>query len=145
MVSEEDVRSVLKVCGGTSFEELRDRALNRLLYDTGMRRGEAAGLRVEDLDWDSHWPWCSARGAVLERPPSAIKVARGDERTKKTAQRRMVSLPRERLRLSGGGRLELCSVTWLGDSRTNGVHPQREVLARPWVDRRHLPEVAQRP
>jgi site-specific recombinase XerD len=42
----------LKVCEGTDFESRRDMALVRLLLDTGLRRSELAGLKVEDLDLD---------------------------------------------------------------------------------------------
>ena len=45
------VRAVLATCQGKGFEDRRDNALIRLLFDTGSRRHEIAGLRVaEDVD-----------------------------------------------------------------------------------------------
>jgi site-specific recombinase XerD len=38
-----------KACAGRGFEDRRDLALLRLLADSGMRRGEVAGLTVDDL------------------------------------------------------------------------------------------------
>jgi len=45
--------ALLKATSGTDFESRRDRALISLLFDTGIRRAEAAGLTVDDLDLDS--------------------------------------------------------------------------------------------
>jgi site-specific recombinase XerD len=52
VLREEDLRRLLDACGGTGFEDRRDNAMIRLFLDTGMRRGELAGLRVEDVDFD---------------------------------------------------------------------------------------------
>jgi site-specific recombinase XerD len=53
VLRDADLERLIKVCKGTGFESRRDMALIRLLYDTGMRRGEIASLRVEDIDWSS--------------------------------------------------------------------------------------------
>lgn len=45
-------RALLATCKGRAFEPLRDETIIRLLVDTGMRRAELIGLRVEDLDLD---------------------------------------------------------------------------------------------
>lgn len=52
VLRKDDLRKILDACGGTGFEERRDNAIIRLFLDTGMRRGELAGLRVEDVDFD---------------------------------------------------------------------------------------------
>jgi site-specific recombinase XerD len=46
----EDRERLLKVTSGRDFDDRRDNAILRLLFDTGMRRGELAGLKVGDLD-----------------------------------------------------------------------------------------------
>ena len=46
----EEIRAILDACAGTDFEARRDTAIIRLLLDTGMRRGELAGLRLDDVD-----------------------------------------------------------------------------------------------
>jgi site-specific recombinase XerD len=43
---------LLKVCAGKDFDSRRDGAIIRLLFDTGLRRGELAGLKVDDVDLD---------------------------------------------------------------------------------------------
>jgi len=50
VLTEDELRALLAACAGRDFVSRRDNALIRLLADTGMRRGELAGLRVEDVD-----------------------------------------------------------------------------------------------
>jgi len=50
LFSEDDVRAVFRACEGRNLEDLRDMAVLRLFLDTGMRRSELAGLRVDDID-----------------------------------------------------------------------------------------------
>ena len=50
IMSDDDVRAVLAATEGSDWSSRRDRALVRVLMDTGIRRGEACGLTVEDLD-----------------------------------------------------------------------------------------------
>ena len=48
----EELDRLMKAAAGRSFDDRRDTALLRLLADSGMRRGEVAGLQVEDVDLD---------------------------------------------------------------------------------------------
>lgn len=50
VLSEDDLRKLLKVCEGRDFLDRRDLALIRLLAATGLRLSEAADLRVGDVD-----------------------------------------------------------------------------------------------
>jgi site-specific recombinase XerD len=52
VLTEDELRRLLKACEGTKFEDRRDMALLRVLIDTGCRRGELASLTVEDVDMD---------------------------------------------------------------------------------------------
>lgn len=52
VLREEQIRALLRACEGHGFEERRDAAIIRLLIDTGMRRGELVGLRLDDIDFD---------------------------------------------------------------------------------------------
>lgn len=49
--SEQDIETVLKSIGNKSRHELRDRAAVLVLYDTGVRAAELAGMFVVDIDW----------------------------------------------------------------------------------------------
>lgn len=50
VATEDDLRRLLRVCQGRDFVERRDNAIIRLLIDSGMRRGEIAGLQLADID-----------------------------------------------------------------------------------------------
>jgi site-specific recombinase XerD len=57
ILSEYDLRALLKACEGKAFQDLRDAALVRVLIDTGARASEVMGLQVDpedpDVDLDS--------------------------------------------------------------------------------------------
>lgn len=46
------IARILQALEGRTAKALRDRALVRLMYDRGLRRGEALGLDLEDLELD---------------------------------------------------------------------------------------------
>lgn len=52
VVADVDLRKLVAVCAGKTFEDRRDSAMLRLLIDTGMRASELVNLRVTDLDLD---------------------------------------------------------------------------------------------
>jgi site-specific recombinase XerD len=53
IVGEDALRKLRKAAAGKDFASLRDTALVLLLIDSGLRRGEAAGLTVNDVDLDN--------------------------------------------------------------------------------------------
>ena len=52
--TEDELQAFLKATDGRDFVSRRDHAIFRLFIDTGMRLGELAGLRVDDVDLDVH-------------------------------------------------------------------------------------------
>jgi site-specific recombinase XerD len=46
----DELRAVVATCGGRTFEDRRDEALLRMLFDTGARRNEIATLRYSPAD-----------------------------------------------------------------------------------------------
>jgi len=52
VLSEREIQRLLAVPDLTKQRGLRDRALLEVLYSTGMRRGEATGLTIYDVDLD---------------------------------------------------------------------------------------------
>lgn len=61
VLSLEQLRALLATCEGSRFEDRRDAAIIRLLVDSGIRRGELAGLRLGDVAIDA-----KAGGGVAE-------------------------------------------------------------------------------
>jgi site-specific recombinase XerD len=54
VLTDEQVKALLRTCEGKDFDSRRDAAIIRLFLDTGMRRAELSGLRLEDVDLDHH-------------------------------------------------------------------------------------------
>ena len=77
----DEMRAVLGTCTGTSFEDRRDDALIRILFDTGARRHEIAALRYSPTDPDD-------RDVDVRRPPSACSA-----RAARTTSSRWVTGP----------------------------------------------------
>jgi integrase/recombinase XerC len=50
VLHEEQIRALLSSCDGRAFEDRRDAALIWLMYDTGIRLAECAGLTLDDVD-----------------------------------------------------------------------------------------------
>jgi site-specific recombinase XerD len=49
-LSDDELRRLIKACGGKEFRDRRDDAIVRLMAETGMRAGEVCGLTVDDVD-----------------------------------------------------------------------------------------------
>lgn len=54
VLTEDQLKRLLKVCEGQAFEERRDMAIMRLFLDSGMRRHELTALNVGDLDFEQN-------------------------------------------------------------------------------------------
>ncbi len=54
MLSDEQLKRLLKACEGKDFFARRDTAIFRLFIDTGMRRSELAYLKLSDIDLDNN-------------------------------------------------------------------------------------------
>ena len=50
VLSDDQVRALVKACEGKAFRDRRDEALVRLMVETGIRAGEAVALEVDDID-----------------------------------------------------------------------------------------------
>jgi site-specific recombinase XerD len=53
VLSLEQLRALLATCDGSRFEDRRDAAIIRLFAETGIRRGELAGMRLGDVTIDT--------------------------------------------------------------------------------------------
>lgn len=62
VLSEEQVKAILEACQGREFADYRDLALISLLFDTGLRRSEAASIRLDGLNLDEQFVVVAAKG-----------------------------------------------------------------------------------
>lgn len=76
----EELTAILDACAGSTFEARRDMALIRLLLDTGMRRGELAGLTVDDIDFGQQVALVMGKGRRPRACPFGNKTAQALDR-----------------------------------------------------------------
>jgi site-specific recombinase XerD len=130
VLREEEIRRLLKAAEGVGFEERRDTAIIRLLLDTGMRRAEAAGLRVEDVDFDHDVAHVMGKGRRPRACPFGRKTAQALDRYLRVRGRHYAA-DVEWLWLGKKGRL--------GDTGIAQMLPRRAVEAG--LDRRLYPHL----
>jgi site-specific recombinase XerD len=75
VLSEADLARLLKACDGKEFADRRDAAFVRLFLDTGMRRAELAGLKVEDIDFDHNVAVVLGKGSRPRACPFGKRTA----------------------------------------------------------------------
>ena len=75
VLSDDELRRLLKACEGPDFYSRRDMAIIRPFIDTGMRRSELAGLKVVDLDFGMNTATVIGKG---RRPRVAVGRTRED-------------------------------------------------------------------
>ncbi len=75
VLSESDLGRLLKACEGKEFADRRDAAFIRLFLDTGMRRAELAGLKVEDIDFDHNVALVLGKGSRPRACPFGKRTA----------------------------------------------------------------------
>lgn len=75
VLTGDEQRRLLKTCDGKLFEDRRDTAILRLFLDSGMRRGELAGLAVEHVDFDQDVALVMGKGARPRSCPFGRKTA----------------------------------------------------------------------
>ena len=88
MLREDDLRALLNTCAGTDYEDRRDSAIIRLFLDTGMRRGELAGLRVDDVNFDGDTALVLGKGRRPRVCPFGRKTAKALDRYLRVRARR---------------------------------------------------------
>ncbi len=140
VLRDEDVRALLKACEGTAFDDRRDAAIVRLLFDTGMRRGEAAGLRALDIDFDHDVAHVVGKGRRPRSCPFGRKTAQALDRYLR-ARTRHPHAASEWLWLGKKGRLTDTGIAQLLRRRAEAaglkrnVHPHlfRHTYAHEWL------------
>lgn len=80
ILREEQLKAILAACAGTDFEARRDKALVLLLLDTGMRRGEITGLKLDDVDLDDGVALVLGKGRRPRSCPFGAKTAQALDR-----------------------------------------------------------------
>lgn len=138
VLSEEEIGKLLKACGGKRFEDRRDAAIVRLLLDTGLRREEIAGLKLEDVDFDHNTLTVMGKGGRGRTVPFGHKAARDLDRYLRVRQaHREVASPS--LWLGKAGRMTGSGIYQVVRDRAAQVglkvftHQLRHTFAHMWL------------
>jgi site-specific recombinase XerD len=75
VLTDDELRKLLKACAGSSFDDRRDTAIIRLFLDSGMRRAELANLTLEDLDLSDAIALVVGKGRRPRACPFGLKTA----------------------------------------------------------------------
>ncbi len=127
VLSEDELRRLLRACEGPDFDARRDMAIIRLLLDTGMRRAECAGVRVEDLDFDLNVAVVIRKGGRRGACPFGRRTAQALDRYLR-ARARHRDAERPELWLGLGGPMTDSGIAQIVRKRAKraklfGVHP----------------------
>ncbi|HSM38319.1 MAG TPA: tyrosine-type recombinase/integrase [Candidatus Limnocylindrales bacterium] len=76
ILRDDELRALVNTCKGDAFAERRDMAIIRLFLDTGVRRAELAGLKVDDVDFELGVVHVLGNG----RKPRAVPFGRSTSR-----------------------------------------------------------------
>ncbi len=91
IISHQHLTALLKACEGKSLNDRRDTALVTLLIDTGLRRGEIAGIGVDDINWSDQNIRVTGKGRKVRLVPFGNSAAIALNRYIRS--RRILSLP----------------------------------------------------
>ncbi|MCL5957857.1 MAG: tyrosine-type recombinase/integrase [Chloroflexi bacterium] len=80
VLTEDELKALLKACDGRDFEERRDTAIIRLFLDTGMRLAELAGLKLEDIDFEHNIAAVLGKGRRPRACPFGRRTAQALDR-----------------------------------------------------------------
>lgn len=71
---DDSLSALVAACSGGGFPERRDRAMIRLLFDSGVRRAELIGLRMSDLELRKRLVLVEGKGGRKRLVPLGLKA-----------------------------------------------------------------------
>ena len=139
VVTDDEIDALLATCNGTGFADRRDTAILMLFMDTGMRRGELSGLKLEDISFTDQVAIVTGKGRRLRSCPFGNKTARALDRYFR-ARRNHAEADSEWLWLGKRGRLTETGVEQVvkrrgAEAGIVGLHPHlfRHTFAHKWL------------
>jgi site-specific recombinase XerD len=74
VLTDTELRALLKVCEGQDFVDRRDTAIVRTFIDTGARLAEMAGMKLDDVDLDNQTLTVTGKGSRVRVLPIGAKA-----------------------------------------------------------------------
>jgi len=119
VVSDNDLKKLLKTTEGKEFEKRRDAAILRVLIDCGIRLGELSGLRLDEVDFETQVLVVLGKGSRPRSVPFGAKTAQALDRY---------------LRVRKGHPLASSPMLWLGTKGALGDSGVAQMLRRRCAD-----------
>jgi site-specific recombinase XerD len=139
VLTESDLKRLLKTCAGKSFEDRRDSAIIWLFLDTGMRLSELTNLKLSDLDLDANIAFVLGKGRRPRACPFGRKTALAIDRYLRARSLHREN-PADALWLGHAGRMTPSGVADVIRRRAaqagiSGMHPHlfRHTYAHQWL------------
>ena len=115
VLTDAQLRALLKACEGTDFVGRRDTAIVRVFIDTGARLAEMEGLKLDDVDLDAQTLTVTGKGSRVRVLPIGAKAVKAIDRY---------------LRVRRTHREHALSALWLGRSGAMGTSGIAQMLRR---------------
>jgi site-specific recombinase XerD len=115
VLSIDDLRRLVAICRGTTFEDRRDAAILRVLIDSGVRLAELTGLALADVDLDEGLAVVTGKGRRRRAVPLGAKATAALDRY---------------LRVRSGHPHHRTSALWLGQKGPMTATGMRQVVQR---------------
>jgi site-specific recombinase XerD len=115
VLTDVQLRALLKACEGQDFVARRDTAIVRTFIDTGARLSEMAGLRLDDADLDDQTLTVTGKGSRVRVLPIGAKTTSAIDRY---------------LRVRRAHRSHASPMLWLGRSEAMGTSGIAQMLRR---------------
>jgi site-specific recombinase XerD len=136
VLTDDESRRLLDACRGSAFEDRRDAAILRLMLDTGLRRGEIAAMKLEDLHLSDQAISLVGKGARPAVVFFGVRVARDlDRYLRSRARHRLADLPwmwlAQNGALTGDGLLQMLQRRGRVGGVTRHLHPH--LLRHSWA------------
>jgi site-specific recombinase XerD len=139
VLNDDQLRALLATAAGAEFIDRRDQVIMRLFIDTGVRLGELAGLKVDDIDRDTQTIYVTGKGRRPRACPYGAKCATAlDRYLRLRAQHKLADSPwlwltRQGRATDSGIRQSI--VKRAEDAGIGHVHPHqlRHTFANSWL------------
>lgn len=138
VLTSDQLQRLFDTCAGTSFDDRRDAAILSLLADTGIRRGEISGIRLDDLDLTNQVVVVSGKTGTRGVPYGSQTATRLDRYLR--VRRRHPAAAEPWLWLGRKGRLTVFGVEGVVQARGRQAgldlnpHLFRHTFAHMWLD-----------